>query len=324
MQALTIYQQRGHAVESEHPISAVLCNHAGDVLERIGAPMKTTWRSAAKPFQLEANLEILPGKLWGTLDDSALAVGAASHNGEAIHVAQVQKLLSHFELSESELQCGSHWPVHLPTKERMLALGQPCRAVHNNCSGKHAFMLAASQSLGAPSNYLDPSHPVQQRIELNIAKRTHSPLLPSVTDGCGVPCFVLPLRGMAAAWASLGEEMNHQERPLGRIGVAMTNAPHLVSGTDRLDSGVAQFRTSPLLTKVGAGGLICGALPGRDLGFAIKVRTGVGEMRPVATWAVLNQWFPGILSEEGLTPWLGIKNVAGAEVGLRIPQWSPS
>ena len=52
---LTILRTRGAALESEHPISAVLCDPTGQVQQRIGEPMVTTWRSAAKPFQLESN-----------------------------------------------------------------------------------------------------------------------------------------------------------------------------------------------------------------------------------------------------------------------------
>ena len=64
---LSIVQKRGEAVESIHPISAILCNPSGEIVKQIGPPVVTTWRSAAKPFQLEATVGLLPTILQDSL-----------------------------------------------------------------------------------------------------------------------------------------------------------------------------------------------------------------------------------------------------------------
>ncbi len=318
---LTLVSTRGAAVESEHPISAVLCDSTGDIKERVGNPMVTTWRSAAKPFQLESNIDCLPRALQAALSDSAMAVGAASHSGENYHIKQIEQLCSLFDIDESQLRCGGHWPLHQPTKETMLRLQKPFSAIHNNCSGKHSFMVAATNELDAHENYLPISHPVQVRILERIQERTHDGVADTVIDGCGVPCFVLPLEKMATAWATLGVEMSQSTSSLGKIGRAMAAQPQFVSGTGRLDLALYQALPEPLVTKIGAEGLICGAYPQRGLGFALKVRTGVSAMRPLALWETLNHWFSFNLRTSAISNWVTVSNVVGKAVGKIIPRW---
>ena len=57
---LSIEVMRGDFVEESHEVAACLCDASGYVRARIGSPHVTTWRSAAKPFQLEACLTMLP------------------------------------------------------------------------------------------------------------------------------------------------------------------------------------------------------------------------------------------------------------------------
>ena len=142
-----------------------------------------------------------------------------------------------------------------------------------------------------------------------------------VTDGCGVPCFVLSLASMATCWANLGEAAASHSTPLGRIGRAMQAAPEFVSGDDRLDLALARATRKPMVTKIGAQGLFCGALLEPQVGFAIKVLTGVSEARPIAAWHILERWFPGILPREAIAPWETLLNLAGKPVGTREYRW---
>ena len=104
-----VEQVRGPCVEARHPFSAVRVQ-AGRVDTWLGAPVSSTWRSAAKPFQLACALELLGDP---DLDETELAVGAASHSGEPVHVDLVRSLLQRFGVQESDLRFAAHPPAHI-------------------------------------------------------------------------------------------------------------------------------------------------------------------------------------------------------------------
>ena len=134
--SLRIEVRRGGLVETIHPVSAVVVG-GGRVRWSVGEDLASFWRSASKPFQLWNSVEQLPAGTVASLDDRQLAVGAASHNGEPGHVELVQALLARFGLDEGGLQCGAHLPSHEPAARAVAH----ARSIHNNCSGKHTFML---------------------------------------------------------------------------------------------------------------------------------------------------------------------------------------
>ena len=45
-------------------------------------------------------------------------------------------------------ECGAHWPIETHALHDMIRAGEEPGQVHNNCSGKHAGMLALAQRLG--------------------------------------------------------------------------------------------------------------------------------------------------------------------------------
>ena len=74
--------------------------------------------------------------------------------------------------------------------------------LHNNCSGKHAAMLARAQTAGWPTyGYERRDHPVQRCC--SAARSRNGPGSTSdvgqAVDGCGVVAFSLPLESMARA-----------------------------------------------------------------------------------------------------------------------------
>ena len=76
MLRLTIEQRRGFACEGEHPIDACLSDGT-QVVAQIGEDRLTTFRSAAKPFQLETSLALLAPAQRVMLTTRDLAIGAA-------------------------------------------------------------------------------------------------------------------------------------------------------------------------------------------------------------------------------------------------------
>lgn len=306
---LHVEHRRNGLVETVHPVSARVWD-AGDVRLAWGPDVASFWRSASKPFQLWASLSELEASVVAALSDRELAVGAASHNGEPGHVVLVQSLLARFGLDAGALQCGAHLPSHEPTA-RATPTALP---VHNNCSGKHTFMLAASTARGWDPDYRALAHPLQASVHRRIddlAGVRHG----TGVDGCSIPTFHAPLSAQARAWGALAVAMADGDGLLGRVGWAMHHEPWFMSGTDRLDLAVVQGASEPLAAKIGAEGLFCVALPRRRVGVAVKVHTGNPDALAVAVRAVLAELGVRL---DGEWPWACVRNVRGVAVGERV------
>lgn len=310
---LTIHCLRNGHFETAHPVSAVLVE-AGAVRWSVGEDIASFWRSASKPFQLLNSLSFLPDSLVDSLDDRSLAIGASSHGGQPEHTELVGSLLGRFGLDPSGLQCGVHPPSHEGTAR---AVATPT-VLHNNCSGKHTFMLAACAAQGWDRDYRLLGHPLQAANHRRIDEATGTHHETGV-DGCSIPTFFTTLSGQARAWCAIAEAMGGcGDARLGRIGWAMHREPFLVSGTGRLDLAVTQGATETLTCKIGAEGLFCVARPGTAQGIAVKVHSGSTEALATAVKAVLGEL--GIPLRE---PWFWdtIRSVRGAEVGERRAVW---
>ena len=308
-----VLQARGAYLESRHPFSVVALS-PGAAPGLAGAPCSTTFRSASKPFQLATSLEVLGEP---EVDETWLAVGAASHNAEPRHLDIVQAILARFGVEASGLRCGAHAPMHVPSAEAVLRAGGAYSALHNNCSGKHAFMLAAARHAGWDLDYRPPSHPYQQRV-LSKLTALAGEVTGTATDGCGVPTFFLPLEAVARSWLAVAEAMHAQSGTLGRIGWAMARHPELTSGLGRLDLDVVRNAREPMAVKVGAMGLFCMALPERRLSLAVKVEPGTSDALPAAVAWALDTFAPGAFAPPPDWALCQVRNVVGDVVG----RWS--
>ncbi|HEY0491838.1 MAG TPA: asparaginase [Candidatus Dormibacteraeota bacterium] len=289
---------------------------------QLGDPQTVTFfRSCAKPFQTIAGLrnEIVPRY---ELTPEHIALMSASHNGEPRHLAIVRDLLGHAGLDESALQCGAHWPYYEPAaSQARREMAEPI-AVFNNCSGKHAGMLAAARAVGAPiERYLEPDHPVQQQVQATVAEFTGVPRgdVRWGTDGCSAPNAAIPLHSMARAFATLVTSSDDYARA---VVDAMTADPYLVGGTDRFDTALMEVTGGRLLAKGGAAGAHCSADRRSGIGLAVKLESGDGSWTAVAVMAALTQlgWLEAAESSalrKYAHPML--RNVRQLEVGRVIP-----
>lgn len=315
---LHVEQLRGDTVETVHPIVAALSD-GERVLWAVGPEFSCFWRSACKPMQLLTSLEQLPAALVDALPDADVALGASSHSGEPAHVARVAALADRLGISAEGLRCGAHWPYDEASKMAMLRRGETASALHNNCSGKHSFMLAASLARGWDPDYLPLAHPLQAQNRARIEDWCGHRAAVAV-DGCGVPCFAVPVRTMARGFARLAHHMADRDGLASRIGWAMAREPEMVSGTGRLDLAVTRGAREPLACKFGAEGLFAIALPERRQGLVVKALTGNGDALAVGVRAVLDELAPGLLTAEDW-PWADVANVVGKPVGRRRAVW---
>jgi L-asparaginase II len=316
--APVVLQTRGAVRETEHPFVVAVADAGRDV-HLTGADRVTPFRSAAKPFQLASSLALLGDP---ALPDDELAIGAASHNAEPRHVELARRVLARFGAPESGLRCGGAPPSHEPSRDALIRAGVPISDIHNNCSGKHAFMLAAARNQGWDADYRPPSHPLQvANAALLAALAGHTPEL--ATDGCGVPTFCLPVTAIARAWSHLAVAMaggtsgqnDAGSARLGLVGHAMARHPELTSGDGRLDLSLAQAAQEAYVGKIGAQGVFCFALPERGRGIAVKVLSGSSEALGVAVAWALATFAEGAFLEPAEWPPRQVRNVVGALVG---------
>jgi len=281
--------ERGGVEEAVHAGHVVAADVNGQIQLSLGDRDHVTYfRSCAKPFQAIASVRT--GIVAGfDLTPEHVATMAASHNGEPRHLAVVRDLLARANLSEGALQCGAHWPYYEPAATAARhELEQPL-GVFNNCSGKHAGMLAGALMLEASlETYLDPLHPLQQRILAVVAEFTGcAPGSIRVgIDGCTAPNHAVPLVTMARAFATLVAGGDDDAAVV--VG-AMTANPYLVGGTDRFDSALMEVTRGRLLAKGGAAGAHCTADRRSGAGLAIKLESGDGTWTAVAVMGALER-----------------------------------
>ncbi len=287
---------RGSEIESRHTVHAALADASGATLARVGDPEGRAYiRSSAKPVQLLPLVEDGLVERLG-LEPREIAVMAASHSGEPFHVEAVRSILAKAGLEPGHLQCGPHWPTHGPSAEALRAAGEKPSALHNNCSGKHAGMLAVARAHGWPlDTYRDPEHPLQRRIRSRLAELAGvaEELLGIAVDGCGAPTFALPVAAMAVVYARLAEaDASRADDPARAIGVvldAMANHPEYVGGTGRLCTEVMRRAGARVVVKMGAEGIYTAALRGAGRGVALKVADGASRAKKVAIVTLLMQ-----------------------------------
>jgi L-asparaginase II len=226
-------------------------------------------RSAAKPFQGHAVVASGAADAYG-LSEPEIAVMCGSHGGEREQVEAASSILAKAGLGPEALRCGVHPPSSPRALRELQASGKEPTVLHNNCSGKHAGMVAAARHLGAPlESYLDRRHPLQRR-NLETAARfsgTSSRKIALGIDGCSAPTFALPLAAMARAIA----ELCGDDPVARRIREAMMRHPGMVG---RPCVQIMQAAPGRLVGKVGAEGVyVLGAVE-RRAGLAVKVEDG--------------------------------------------------
>jgi L-asparaginase II len=284
---------RGPVIESLHRGTVVIADARGKTIASCGDPEFGTFlRSSAKPFQaLPLLLSSAAEKF--AFDDCEIAIACASHNGEPIHTRIVEEMLRKIDLPSDALLCGIHDPFSRAVTDHLKRQGRAPSLLQNNCSGKHAGMLAVALHQGEPvENYVAPNHPVQQRICDYIAQFSGLPRVAVATDGCTAPTFAMPVRAMATMFARLIEPPDGFCEPCQRITNAMTSHPDLIAGNGEFDTELMRVAGKKIISKIGAEGVWCAAvLPGehndRSIGIALKVEDGSVRARPVIALEVL-------------------------------------
>ena len=249
--------RRNGTLEAVHRFHAVAVRD-GAVVARAGdASLACFMRSSSKPLQA---LPLVRAR--DDLTDEDVAIACASHRATPEQLAAAEALLRRAEATEDDLELG-------PQE------GRPSRLIYNNCSGKHAGMLALCRAHGWPTRgYRLPDHPVQQAAAAAHAEAAEADEreLATGTDGCAVVTFGMPLERMAHAFARLPQLPRAH-----RIIEAMRARPDLVGAADGADVLLMQHPEHTYVAKGGAEGLLCAVDLATRTGYALKCEDGSGR-----------------------------------------------
>lgn len=304
--------RRGAITESRHRGHIAAVDPDGKLLAHIGSPNTVTFlRSSCKPHQA------LPLVASGAADrfgfsEKEIALACGSHSGEPIHTDSVRAMLDKIGLDQSALKCGIHEPFSPEVARQLRESATEPHVLQNNCSGKHAGMLALARHLNAPTeSYDQPDNPVQLLIGRTVAQFSGNGMedMSVAVDGCGVPVFGISVRAMAQMYASLVNPPTNFDQETReacrRVVGAMLNHPEMVGGTaERLDTELIKAGRGRLISKVGAEGVYtAGILPCKDwprgMGLALKIEDGEDRRaRPTVVIEALRQL--GVLKDESL------------------------
>jgi L-asparaginase II len=306
--------KRGAITESRHRGHIAVVDPDGNVVASAGSPENVTFlRSSAKPFQALPLLTSGAADRFG-FTDQEVALACASHNGEPIHTELATSMLRKMGLGPEALKCGTHEPYSAEAAASLHSRGEAPNVLHNNCSGKHAGMLAVALHLGATTeNYDSAENPVQKAIADAMSQFSGVAVTDMAVgiDGCGVPVFGITVKAMAVAYARLVSPPANFDKPTRdaceRIVRVMSEYPELIGGTtDRLDTEIMRAASGRLVSKVGAEGVYtagikpCEEWP-KGLGLALKIEDGDDKRaRPTVVIESLRQL--GVLQDQSLEP----------------------
>ena len=248
-------------------------------------------RSCMKPLQaaciVDFNLNF---------DLKEIAVCAASHTGEKLHIELVNDILLKNGFSNDDLLCPPEMPLSETAQKDLLLKNEEPQRVHSNCSGKHAMMLAVcKKNEWSTIDYDKFEHPIQRHIYSNILNfiECNNVVLPKSLDGCGLPVYALTLRELCKSFINLFSDNKYEI-----LKEAIANNPYVAGGFYRLDSEIINASNGRLIAKVGAGGLVVVYNIQKQEAIAIKILDASMQARAIATVKYLTS-----------VGWLSLENV---------------
>lgn len=232
---------RNGFVESVHHGLAVVTDAASAVVRAVGDPTTPVFpRSSLKPVQAVGML-----RAGAPLVGQALALACASHSGEPRHLEGVRAMLAASGLTVDALRNTPDFPLGDDPRDAWLADRRGPESLAQNCSGKHAGMLAACVAQGwTTDDYLSPEHPLQQLLRATVTDLTGSPIVHTGVDGCGAPIHAIALAGLARAFGRLalagaGGAATGGATHEASVARAMVAHPELVGGEGRPPAGTS-------------------------------------------------------------------------------------
>ena len=299
-------QTRGDAVESIHYGSLVTTAPDGSISSSMGDSQAGFYpRSALKPLfavgMVRAGLE---------LSSEQLALAAASHSGSERHRHIAATTLAEAGLDAEALANSTDLPYGTEERNAWLRAGHGPTRLAQNCSGKHAALVALCVKRGWPvQGYLDTSHPINELLRSAVEDLTGENVGTTSTDGCGTPVYTLSLAGVARAFGRLAAAAEGTAERA--VADAMRAHPELVAGEDR--DVTAIMRAVPgLVAKDGFEGIQAIGLSD-GTGLALKISDGGDRARMPVAAAALTRLTDDRTLRTAVEPFLSVGALGGGE-----------
>lgn len=262
--------ERSGFIESRHIGSAVVLSGDGSVVTRLGDITTPIYaRSALKPFQALASMQSgVP------LRGAQVALACASHVGSLDHMDVVEGMLKAAGVREEQLLCPSAWPQDEVARHWLIRSEHGKSKLAFTCSGEHAaFLWACTENGWDTQSYLEPNHPLQQRVRTVIEEYSGEKIAHLGIDGCGAPVAALSLTGLARAYSRLAQAPRDQSSNAraATIATSMLDYPWAVQG--RGEANTIVMDELEVLAKGGAEGVLVLATP-TGASVAVKILDG--------------------------------------------------
>lgn len=316
---------RSSRIDALHYGSIAVVDAGGRLLFSANDPAFPTYlRSSIKMIQS------LPVVLSGAAEQfgltaKELAITVASHAATREHVETVEGMLAKIDLGEANLGCGAHEPEDRSERNRLIRADEAPSQLHNNCSGKHAGMLAVCRAQGWPvESYLDIEHPLQQWI-LDLMAEYSGIAREQIgigIDGCSLPAFYMPISGAARIAARFIERsVEGPSSPDAQVRRAIASYPEMINAPGGFDTELIRVTGGRIIAKRGAMAIFLLGVESSEygpIGIAVKLEDGV--MTPMPTVVMQTLEALNLLTPEelvALDPFRSIvqRNWRGIEVG---------
>lgn len=311
---------RDGLVEQEHSGFFVKVSSNGNIC-KIGDDNSYPFylRSCAKPLQAALLIDLGIDEFYN-MTSKEIAVCCASHAGETCHVETVKVFLNKIGIDESYLKCGIHKPFSKTEQNKLLLSGEKENVLQNNCSGKHAMMLAICKKMNWDlKTYNEKEHPLQIAIKEKIYELCEiKSNYPATKDGCGVPIYSMPLENMVKGYLNLFLNEKYY-----KIRDAFIQNPYLIAGEDRFDTAIMKTNKN-LIAKSGAGGICIVVNLKQKEGLIIKVMDCNMQARAICLIEALRQlgWLDEKMLENDLIKNQNKTDILthhGEKIGKAIP-----
>ncbi len=225
-------------------------------------------RSCSKPMQFSALInEKTDDKFSFTPQE--IAVCCASHTGTKEHQKHILSVLNKIGLSEDSLLCPPDSPLSKDEQEFLIKNNLPVRKIHNNCSGKHAAMLALCKDKDFDiSTYNSLSNPLSKLVieQLSSLCEVSQNNIIISKDGCTLPTVATTLPELCRGFLNLFLSNKYK-----KITKAILEFPYFAGGEGRIDSEIINSGQGNLISKVGAEGIIVVVNLNKEEALAVKI-----------------------------------------------------
>ncbi len=256
------------------------------------------YRSASKPIQALPIIQMGLDKKYG-LTDEEVTIISGSHVGMPVHEQVILSILKKTGFEEDMLVMKETFPTHVASNEERIKKGLPRRKAFHNCAGKHCALLMIQRELGGdPKDYWKTDSLANNEIEKVIKEMSEVDEIKIGIDGCGVPVFSVPIKGIANAYKNLACIDTIKNESLRNAALKNTqniaNYPDMMRGEGYLCS-IINYDPN-IVGKGGANGVYGFGLKKERLGVSFKFVDGNETSWPFLILEILRSI--GALSQE--------------------------